>query len=184
MKRFLLSGLVAAALCSAAEVSFTRDVQPILVARCQPCHQAEALGANGARVLRMVSGENPAMPKVGPPLKLAEVKLISEWVAAGAKRDEAWWSLKPLAKVTVPAAGHPLDAFVVAKLRSMNLTPSAEADRRTLIRRLSYDLHGLPPSLAETASFINDKSPEAYEKLVDRLLADRKSTRLNSSHRH
>lgn len=159
------------ACASAAEISFTRDVQPILAARCQPCHQAVALGANGAQVLRMVSGENPAMPKVGPPLKSAEVKLISDWVAAGAKRDEAWWSLKPLARITLPTTGHPLDAFIVAKLRSMNLTPSVEADRRTLIRRLSYDLHGLPPSLTEIAGFINDKSRDAYEKLVDRLLA-------------
>lgn len=170
MRRF--STLVLAlASASAADVSFTRDVQPILVARCQPCHQAVTLGANGVRVLRMVSGENPAMPKVGPPLKPAEVKLISDWVATGAKQDEAWWSSKPLTKVKVPAAGNPLDAFVVAKLVSMKLAPSAEADRRTLIRRLSYDLHGLPPNLEDTANFINDKSPEAYENLVDRLLA-------------
>ena len=65
----------------------------------------------------------------------------------------------------------PIDAFVLAKLDAMKLTPSAEADAATLIRRLTYDLHGLPPAWEEIQAFVADRSPDAYEKLVDRLLA-------------
>ena len=65
----------------------------------------------------------------------------------------------------------PIDAFILAKLKEKGLTPSPEADRRTLIRRLTYDLHGLPPAPEEVRNFLDDKSPLAYEKLVDRLLA-------------
>ncbi len=69
------------------------------------------------------------------------------------------------------AIRNPIDAFLLAKLESANLSPSPEADRFTLIRRLSLDLRGLPPSIEEVDAFINDASPNAYEKLVDRLLA-------------
>ncbi len=65
----------------------------------------------------------------------------------------------------------PIDGFILAKLKEKGLTPSPEADRRTLIRRLTYDLHGLPPTPEEVRNFVDDKSPLAYEKLVDRLLA-------------
>ena len=65
----------------------------------------------------------------------------------------------------------PIDAFVLAKLKAKKLTPSPEADRATLIRRLTYDLHGLPPTWEEVQAFVADRSPDAYEKLVDRLLA-------------
>lgn len=64
----------------------------------------------------------------------------------------------------------PIDAFVLAALRKAELKPAAEADRATLIRRLTYDLHGLPPTPEEVAGFVNDRAPNAYEKLVDRLL--------------
>ena len=66
---------------------------------------------------------------------------------------------------------NPIDAFVLAKLKEKNLRPAPEADRRTLIRRLSFDLLGLPPSPEEVARFLGDRSPDAYERLVDRLLA-------------
>ena len=68
-------------------------------------------------------------------------------------------------------ASNPIDRFVLAKLESEKLTPSPEADRATLLRRLSLDLIGLPPTVAELDAFLNDKSPNAYEKQVDRLLA-------------
>lgn len=90
-----------------------------------------------------------------------------------AARD--WWSLRPLQRPAVPDAGvagiHPLDAFVVRTLQDKGLKPSPEAGRSTLIRRLSFDLVGLPPTPAEIETFERDADPRAYEKLVDRLLA-------------
>jgi hypothetical protein len=90
-----------------------------------------------------------------------------------ASRD--WWSLRPLHRPSVPDIGvaglHPLDAFVVRTLAGKGLKPSTEADRTTLIRRLSFDLTGLPPTPQEIEAFERDADPRAYEKLVDRLLA-------------
>ena len=89
-----------------------------------------------------------------------------------------WWSLKPLKRPNVPtvagpgdAAVNPIDAFVLSKLRDKGLAHSPEADRRTLIRRLTFDLHGLPPTPREIDEFVGDNDPRAYEHLVDRLLA-------------
>src|SRR5205807_9741785 len=90
-----------------------------------------------------------------------------------------WWSLKPLVRPPVPKlsvgdearARNPIDYFILAKLREKGLAPSKEADRRTLFRRLYFDLIGLPPTPDEIDLFLNDKSADAYERLVDRLLA-------------
>ncbi len=89
--------------------------------------------------------------------------------------DLNWWSLQPLNRPTPPAVEAnwvrtPIDAFILAKLRDHKLAPSPEADRRTLIRRLYFDLLGLPPSFNEVQAFVADRDPHAYEKLVDRLL--------------
>ena len=87
------------------------------------------------------------------------------------------WSLKPIRRPEAPAvqtpewARNPIDRFILARLEAAGLRPSPEADRRTLIRRLSYDLTGLPPTPQEVQEFLSDASPDAYEKLVDRLLA-------------
>ena len=87
------------------------------------------------------------------------------------------WSLKPRTPVDVPATSNehwqlnPVDAFIATELESRGLTPQSEADRRTLIRRVSLDLTGLPPTPDEVTSFIADESPMAFESLVDRLLA-------------
>jgi Protein of unknown function (DUF1549)/Protein of unknown function (DUF1553) len=85
-----------------------------------------------------------------------------------------WWSLQPIRPVAVPAmddATNPIDRFLQQRLRAEKLTPSPMADRRTLIRRLSFDLIGLPPTPREVDVFLSDKSADAYERLVDRLLA-------------
>ena len=88
-----------------------------------------------------------------------------------------WWSFKPASRPAVPEvknkkwARNPIDQFVLAKLEAERMSPSPEADRRTLIRRLSFDLTGLPPTPEEVAEFLRDRSKLAYEKLVDRLLA-------------
>jgi hypothetical protein len=88
-----------------------------------------------------------------------------------------FWSLVPVKRQTVPAVknqawvNNPIDAFVLAKLEEKNLTPNPPADRLTLLRRATIDMTGLPPTQEETQQFLNDKSPTAYEKIVDRLLA-------------
>lgn len=96
-----------------------------------------------------------------------------------AENSQAWWSLKPLVRPATPKAAeqnaaeptNPIDAFIGERLAEKQLASSPEADRRTLIRRLSYDLTGLPPSPEELAAFLADDSPQAYENLIDRLLA-------------
>lgn len=118
------------------------------------------------------------MPFQGQALKPDEVESIRQWIQQGARWTEPakWWSLVRLRGPAVPYLEDawvktPVDAFVLAKLREKGLKPSTEADRRTLIRRLTYDLHGLPPSAEEVDAFVADPSANAYEKLVDRLLA-------------
>ncbi len=123
----------------------------------------------------------------GGKLTAEEIAALEKWVADGAvwPGDEAdaknpaadHWSFQPIAKPQPPAAAHPalarnaIDHFVQARLAKENLAPSPEADRATLIRRISLDLTGLPPSPEQVAAFVNDDSPDAYEKLVDTLLA-------------
>src|SRR5207237_8236781 len=90
--------------------------------------------------------------------------------------DLDWWSLRPLVRPTVPAIQSdwirmPIDAFILTKLHEQNLTPSPAADRRTLIRRLYFDLIGLPPPFDDVQAFEADADPNAYEKLVNRLLS-------------
>jgi hypothetical protein len=133
------------------------------------------------RMVRWTDDEHQMPPK--EQLPAAEIALLEEWVKRGAPdprvteeqpSDLDWWSLKPLLLPTVPTiAGvdHPVDRFIRARLAERKLTPSPEADRRTLIRRLSFDLHGLPPTFAEVEAFVKDADPKAYEKLVDRLLS-------------
>ena len=135
-----------------------------------------------------ISGEEPAMPKDAAPLSAEQVALVREWIAAGGAWPEQlvladkktidgnWWSLLPRQQVAVPPLDDawirtPVDAFILAKHREQGLGPSQRADRATLIRRLTYDLHGLPPTPAEIDAFVADTSDDAYRKLVDRLLA-------------
>ena len=98
---------------------------------------------------------------------------------ASAEAQPRWWSFRPLSRPSLPALSTtdanrvrtPIDAFILAKLREKGLTPSPEADRRTLIRRLTFDLIGLPPTPEEVDTFLADDRPDAYERLADRLLA-------------
>jgi hypothetical protein len=105
-----------------------------------------------------------------------EIELIRIWIAQGAKY-ERHWSLIPPRKHEFPHVKNTgwvrndIDRFVLARLEKEGVQPSPEADKRTLLRRLSFDLTGLPPTPAEVDAFIADKSPQAYEKAVDRLLA-------------
>ncbi|PQO27049.1 DUF1553 domain-containing protein [Blastopirellula marina] len=115
-------------------------------------------------------------PEIGKSLSAAEQKLLTDWIAQGAKFAPHWSFVKP-AKADLPQtsqpdwAKSPIDAFLLKRLDEVGLTPAEEADRYTLARRVSFALTGLPLSVAETDAFVNDTSPDAYEKLVDRLLA-------------
>jgi hypothetical protein len=104
-----------------------------------------------------------------------QIKILTQWIAQGAKYQPHWSFVKPV-RPPVPAVRdkawprNPIDSFVLARLEKEGLRPSPEADRATLIRRLSLDLTGLPPAPEEVAAFVADDSPDAYERLVNRLL--------------
>jgi len=108
----------------------------------------------------------------------ALLAVVAQAAIANDAADRSWWALRPLAAIEPPADGmpvawnkHPIDRFIYSRLDAKKLRPNPRADRRTLIRRLSYDLTGLPPTREETDAFLSDDSPGAYERLVDRLLA-------------
>ncbi|MCP5527914.1 MAG: DUF1553 domain-containing protein [Verrucomicrobiales bacterium] len=143
----------------------------------------------GSPLIRFVAGLDTdlRMPARGEALSTEEVNRLRAWIDQGAVWPESaspptpdpldWWSLKPLARPACPPVSeagwvrNPIDAFVLARLEEHGLSPAPEADRRTLIRRLSFDLLGLPPAPAEVEDFVNDPAPDAYARLVDRLLA-------------
>src|SRR5579884_3187405 len=127
------------------------------------------------------------------PLSAPEKAQLRAWIATGARwgtdpidpfrittakrAGYDWWALQPVHKPSVPCvwdttwARNPIDHFVLHRLEAHSLQPAPAADPRTLIRRLSFDLLGLPPSPAEVAAFVQDRSPDAYERLVERYLA-------------
>jgi uncharacterized protein DUF1553/uncharacterized protein DUF1549/cytochrome c len=99
--------------------------------------------------------------------------ILKLWIAEGAPY-EAHWAYVPPKQAPLPKAGiHPIDAFIQDRLKKEGMQPSSEADRYTLVRRLYLDLIGLPPTPAQADVFVNDKSPDAYDKLVDSLLASK-----------
>ncbi|MDZ4401830.1 DUF1553 domain-containing protein [Prosthecobacter sp.] len=121
------------------------------------------------------------MPPKGDPLTPLQITAIKTWIETGAAWPEnttdkaaltdkrlQHWAWQPLTKFDTPQS---IDSIIHAKLTENKLQPSPEADRRTLIRRLTFDLHGLPPTPAEVEAFIQDNDPKAYQNLIDRLLA-------------
>ncbi len=133
-----------------------------------------------SRLIHLVAGieEDKVMPPKGERLTAAQIGLLRAWIDQGAIWPEAkparssHWSLQPLRAPAVPAgAANPIDAFISARLAKDGLALSPPADRATLIRRLSFDLTGLPPSPEDVAAFVKNESPGAYEDLVKRLLA-------------
>lgn len=138
-------------------------------------------------------GSKPEMPKQGPPLSLSEVASLRTWIQEGATWPEgyvipapapsanSWWSYRPLSSDSNSVTQHTDDAdassdaqviddFIQTQLSKHDLSINKRADRRTLIRRLHFDLHGLPPTLQAVQAFVNDADPQAYRNLVDRLL--------------
>ncbi|MBV8904148.1 MAG: DUF1549 domain-containing protein, partial [Acidobacteriia bacterium] len=131
-------------------------------------------------LVKRIYSDNPAfrMPPVFSHRTLTEEQkdTLRRWIEQGAKWDQHWAFIPPQ-KAAPPAVKNlawprnDIDRFVLAKMESNGLAPAPEADRRTLIRRVTLDLTGLPPTPAEVEAFVKDKSRDAYEKVVDRLLA-------------
>jgi len=195
---FLLAHL---SLAAAADLSFNRDIRPILSDKCYLCHGPDAINRNiplrldseaaakaaiiagkpeESPLIRRITADKPAlrMPPVHSGLKLseAEIETLKRWIAQGAPWQKHWAFLPPerpaLPEVSSPAwTRNPIDHFVLARLEKESLTPSPDASRETLLRRVSLDLTGLPSSPPEIDSFLRDTSPNAYEHAVDRLLA-------------
>ncbi len=139
--------------------------------------------AEASLLLHVIEGRNNLqMPPGGPNKKLPPetIAAFRQWIDAGAPwpdkteaahwtyKDEDLWAFRPLRPFN---AQRSIDSFLDAQLAAKNLRPAPRADRRTLIRRATYDLTGLPPTPAEVAAFLADSSPNAWEKLIDRLLA-------------
>ena len=140
-----------------------------------------------SQMISRVTATNPAvrMPRgqggtsAGEPLTARQVALLTRWIEQGATWQKHWSFIPP--QRPDPPKGlknakwvrNPIDAFVLQRLEREGLTPSPDADRATLLRRVSLDLTGLPPAPAEVDAFLADKSPNAYEKVVDRLLRRR-----------
>ena len=192
-----LSSAEAAQSRAADAISFNRDIRPILSDNCFSCHgpdaghrqadlrldvrdDAVAAGAivpGKAAESTVVARINATDPdEVMPPpeshkkLDARQKDLLARWIAGGAEYQKHW-AYEPPVKPAVPAGVSPIDQLVRQRLATLGLSPSPEADRRTLIRRLAFDLTGLPPSPEEVEAFVADTSPDAYASLVERLLA-------------
>jgi cytochrome c553 len=165
----------------AAEPDFNRDVRPILAAKCFKCHgpdektrkadlRLDAANEAGAKVVERIHSKDESEvmppPAVKKPLTEAEKAILAAWVKAGSKYDPHWAFIPPK-----KSAAKSLDEIVRARLVKEGLKPAAEADKVTLIRRVHLDLAGYPPTVDEVDAFVKDDSPNAYEKVVDRLLA-------------
>jgi hypothetical protein len=166
------------------------EVTPVLKAHCLACHGgAEKQGgfsldgpltpAQGKEVLRRVRGEGgkPRMPLGFAPLSAEKTAALEKWVAAGMPKPtepktETHWAFQPVVRpLEPPTESAGIDSFIEARLTKEGLTFSPEADKTTLIRRVTLDLTGLPPTPQEVDTFLADTRPDAYEKLVDRLLS-------------
>ena len=178
---------------------FEMAIRPVFAESCTGCHGKEAQEGGlrldqaitvqqAERVLARIRGEGgkQRMPPGQAALAPEKIKSIEAWTKSGAPWPSSsgsgrggLWSLKPVRLPAIPKpkspklaawANNPVDAFVASRLESAGLAPAPVADRRTLIRRLSYDLTGLAPAPDEIDRFIADTKPGAYERLVDRIL--------------
>jgi hypothetical protein len=179
-------------------VKFNRDVRPILSDKCFGCHGPDSVakkiplrldseggahsvvaGGAQAKLIQRITADDLSrrMPPVysGSSLTSAEIETLRLWVTQGAKWEKHWSftapERSPLPEVKNTAwPRNPIDYFVLDRLEREGLAPSREAAREVLIRRVSLDLTGLPPTPLEVDAFVQDQSPKAYEKVIDRLL--------------
>jgi hypothetical protein len=185
----------------ATAIDFSREIQPLLAKRCFACHgpdtqegglrldradSAHAALDSGSRavvpgdaaaseVIARVTSEDPdlRMPPEGGRLTATQVDTLRRWIVDGGEY-RPHWAFAPVARPTVPdehAGADPIDAFIRAGLASKGLPVPPSADRRTLLRRASYAVTGLPPTEEAMRGFLTDDSPDAWETVVDRLLA-------------
>jgi mono/diheme cytochrome c family protein len=134
-----------------------------------------------SRLIRLVAGvEKKVMPPMGARLTAEEVGLLRAWIDQGVDwpvRNLTHWSFQKIRRPDVPAVSNrawprnPVDQFILARLEREGIAPSSEADKLTLLRRVSLDLTGLQPTPGEEHAFLDDNRPDAYERVVDRLLA-------------
>jgi hypothetical protein len=187
----------------ATQLSFNRDIRPILSNNCFACHGPDEgkretkfhfdtkegaflkenviIPGNAAKSLLIwrVTHEDPQErmppPDSGHSLTDKQIALLRQWIDEGAAWD-SHWAYSPPKRPELPTVReqdwtrNPIDRFILARLEREGLKPSPEADKETLLRRLSYDLTGLPPTPAEIDAFLADRAPDAYERRVDALL--------------
>jgi hypothetical protein len=176
------------------KIDFNADVRPILNKNCLACHggvkqqsglsflfieEAFKPAKSGARaivpgrpgsseLMHRIKSEDPdlVMPPDRDRLSQEEVDVLQKWIKQGAKYDKHWAYKQPISQEEWN-----IDTLVGQKLKEEGLSFSKQADRATLLRRVSFDLRGLPPTLEETEAYLSDQSNDAYEKMVDRFLA-------------
>ena len=182
-------------------IDFARDVRPLLSDRCFACHGPDSHrreadlrldvreaayevaiqpgDPEASELVARIFSQDPDVVMPPPDSKLeldaAERETLRRWIAGGAPYDDHWSFLPvrapPLEEHEVAEFVSPIDYFVDRQLKLQGIEPSAEADKATLIRRLTFDLTGLPPTPREFEDFLADQSEDSYERLVDRLLA-------------
>jgi hypothetical protein len=183
------------------EPSFNRDIRPLLSDACFSCHGPDAAhreaglrldeessakesaiipgDSRGSEMMLRITSDDPALrmppPESGKALKPEDVERLAHWIDRGARYEPFWAYQRPI-RHKIPMAGtswpeDPIDDFLAAKQQQHGLAPSSDTDRRTLIRRITLDLTGLPPTEQDIEAFVQDTHPAAYRRVVDRLLA-------------
>jgi len=186
----LIGWLSIAGLGTAQEIQFNRQVLPVLAETCFECHGPDAAERKADlrldqksqtvdwdELLNRITSTNPdevmPPPETGKELNSGQRITLQQWIAAGAEY-EPHWAFRPIHPQSPPDLGEEktshLDRFIIAALRERGLKLSPKLSREKLIRRATFDLTGLPPTWSEVRAFVNDPSPDAFEKVIDRLL--------------